>query len=117
MIFCRACGKEIHETAPACPHCGGLQNPASSLSAHKANDRSLWLSVASLVLGIISLLALLDDSGWDAETTLGLFIFAVAGLVPGIIALTKQGNYKGLAISGVVLSSVAIFAAIGIAIG
>ena len=22
MIFCRGCGKEIHETATACPHCG-----------------------------------------------------------------------------------------------
>ena len=22
MIFCRGCGKEIHETAPVCPHCG-----------------------------------------------------------------------------------------------
>ena len=22
MVFCRGCGKEIHESAPACPHCG-----------------------------------------------------------------------------------------------
>lgn len=26
MIFCRYCGKELHETAPACPHCGALQD-------------------------------------------------------------------------------------------
>ncbi len=25
MVFCRACGKEIHETAVACPHCGAAQ--------------------------------------------------------------------------------------------
>lgn len=25
MVFCRGCGKEIHETAPACPFCGALQ--------------------------------------------------------------------------------------------
>ena len=25
MIFCRGCGKEIHETATACPHCGATQ--------------------------------------------------------------------------------------------
>jgi len=25
MVFCRGCGKEIHETAPTCPHCGALQ--------------------------------------------------------------------------------------------
>lgn len=26
MVFCRGCGKEIHETAPTCPHCGATQN-------------------------------------------------------------------------------------------
>lgn len=26
MVFCRGCGKEIHETAVACPHCGAQQN-------------------------------------------------------------------------------------------
>ena len=26
MVFCRYCGKELHETAPACPHCGAVQN-------------------------------------------------------------------------------------------
>jgi Tfp pilus assembly major pilin PilA len=25
MVFCRGCSKEIHETAPTCPHCGALQ--------------------------------------------------------------------------------------------
>lgn len=24
MIFCRNCGKQIHETAPQCPHCGAI---------------------------------------------------------------------------------------------
>lgn len=26
MVFCRGCGKKIHETAPMCPHCGALTN-------------------------------------------------------------------------------------------
>jgi hypothetical protein len=26
MVFCRGCGKEIHETAPSCPHCGAVQS-------------------------------------------------------------------------------------------
>lgn len=25
MVFCRGCGKEIHESAKACPHCGATQ--------------------------------------------------------------------------------------------
>ena len=30
MIFCRSCGKEIHETAPQCPHCGAMKNNKSN---------------------------------------------------------------------------------------
>lgn len=40
MVFCRGCGKEIHETAPTCPHCGapqGMQCDASvAISATEA---------------------------------------------------------------------------------
>lgn len=25
MVFCRGCGKEIHSSAQACPHCGATQ--------------------------------------------------------------------------------------------
>lgn len=25
MVFCRGCGKEIHESANSCPHCGATQ--------------------------------------------------------------------------------------------
>ncbi len=28
MVYCRGCGKEIHETAVSCPHCGA-QNSTS----------------------------------------------------------------------------------------
>ncbi|MET3116048.1 uncharacterized membrane protein YhaH (DUF805 family) [Undibacterium sp. GrIS 1.8] len=33
MVFCRGCGKEIHETAPTCPHCGASQTVSSTSSA------------------------------------------------------------------------------------
>jgi hypothetical protein len=29
MVFCRGCGKEIHETARSCPHCGAQQKTNS----------------------------------------------------------------------------------------
>jgi hypothetical protein len=25
MVFCRGCGKQLHETARHCPHCGAVQ--------------------------------------------------------------------------------------------
>lgn len=30
MIFCHGCGKEIHESAASCPHCGASQSKTSS---------------------------------------------------------------------------------------
>ncbi|EKM5066017.1 NINE protein [Cronobacter turicensis] len=30
MVFCRGCGKEIHESAKACPQCGATQVAAAS---------------------------------------------------------------------------------------
>ena len=30
MVFCRACGKEIHSTAPLCPQCGAPQKVAAT---------------------------------------------------------------------------------------
>ncbi len=35
MIFCRGCGKQIHETAPACPHCGARQAGAATSPSEK----------------------------------------------------------------------------------
>ncbi|WP_114501151.1 NINE protein, partial [Klebsiella pneumoniae] len=34
MVYCRGCGKEIHETAKSCPHCGATN--ASSGSGEKS---------------------------------------------------------------------------------
>ena len=30
MVYCRGCGKEIHESAPTCPHCGAPQKAPST---------------------------------------------------------------------------------------
>lgn len=32
MVFCRGCGKEIHETAPTCPSCGAPQSAKAQSS-------------------------------------------------------------------------------------
>lgn len=33
MVFCRGCGKEIHETAISCPHCGAQQRATISIKS------------------------------------------------------------------------------------
>jgi rRNA maturation endonuclease Nob1 len=43
MVFCRGCGKEIHETAPTCPMCGAPQvGPAQGKSNRGAGGLILW---------------------------------------------------------------------------
>jgi TM2 domain-containing membrane protein YozV/Tfp pilus assembly major pilin PilA len=68
MVHCRACGKEIHETAPTCPHCGAPQNistPSSTIKTHTV--AGLWCAflggfgahrfyLGSVVTGILSVL-------------------------------------------------------------
>lgn len=43
MVFCRGCGKEIHESAPVCPHCGAPQkiNNSASISPTSKNTPPL----------------------------------------------------------------------------
>src|SRR5690349_9993310 len=38
MVFCRGCGKEIHDSAPTCPTCGAVQttNPQAVLAGQAA---------------------------------------------------------------------------------
>jgi uncharacterized membrane protein YhaH (DUF805 family) len=41
MVFCRGCGKEIHETAVTCPHCGAPQNTQSISSPQRGDENSM----------------------------------------------------------------------------
>jgi len=93
MVFCRGCGKEIHETAPTCPHCGAPQNtgyPGKSkvtagilalflgaFGIHRFYLGQWWgifyllffwtliPSIVSFVEGIVFLVT--DDATWNAK--------------------------------------------------
>ncbi len=39
MVFCKACGKEIHQTAPTCPNCGASQTGGRSV---KSQNAAFW---------------------------------------------------------------------------
>lgn len=115
MVFCRGCGKEIHESAPVCPHCGAPQG-AVDRSDQQFPVGSIWMAITSLVLGIVCILAFFDDSPWDKDTIAGMGLFAVAGLAFGAVSLSKQSAGKGMAISGVVISAISLLAYIGMAL-
>lgn len=44
MVFCRGCGKEIHQTAPTCPFCGAPQNAVHSQTINAANRNYIGVS-------------------------------------------------------------------------
>jgi ribosomal protein L37E len=39
MVHCRGCGKQIHESAPTCPHCGAPQAAVQSAHSAAASDK------------------------------------------------------------------------------
>lgn len=62
MGFCRGCGKEIHESAVTCPHCGAPQGRSGSTNADSGAlkyvlpvGRSGW-AVAAGYLALFSVL-------------------------------------------------------------
>lgn len=112
MLFCRCCGKEIHETALSCPHCGGVQN-STVISVAQQPDGVLWVPITSMVIGIVCTFAFFDDSQWDKDTIFGLGSLLVVGFIFGVISLNKQKTGRGMAIAGVVLSSILLLALIG----
>lgn len=49
MVFCRGCGKEIHETAISCPHCGAQQGVPAGTST---KSQSVAVLLAAFLGGI-----------------------------------------------------------------
>jgi hypothetical protein len=112
MVFCRCCGKEIHESAPTCPHCGGIQHTQFSVVAN-AEDGPVWVAILALIAGILCILGLVDDGPMDKDTTIGLIMLAIIGVVFGSISIKNQVTGKKMAIAGVVLSTIALLALVG----
>ena len=48
MVYCRACGKQLHHTATACPACGARQRPAGT-----SDKRILPAMLLCLFLGFL----------------------------------------------------------------
>lgn len=105
MVYCRACAKELHETAPTCPQCGALQQA----SIPQTQAEIPWLAIVSLILGIICALTLFDDSEWDRETIVGVGILSLAGLACSVICINQKHPGKNLAIAGLILSGLTAF--------
>ena len=48
MVFCRGCGKEIHETAISCPQCGAIQGKQNVVTKSRVTAAVLALLLGGL---------------------------------------------------------------------
>ena len=79
MVFCRGCGKEIHETASACPHCGAKQRVEGEKSKTTA-------ALFALLLGGFGV-----HKFYLGRTGLGiLYLMFCWTFIPALIALIES---------------------------
>ncbi|HIU74907.1 MAG TPA: DUF4190 domain-containing protein [Candidatus Pelethocola excrementipullorum] len=107
LFICPQCGKEIDANEQACPYCGLPLNQSSQGNPyqqpyHMQNQQpqgSSGLSIASMVLGILSIVFSCLGLGW---------ILGVIGLILGIVAIFNKNQGRGMAIAGITTSAISI---------
>lgn len=138
MAFCPKCGTKLEENGKFCVECGNsLQGNETSKPA-TVEKNAKGVSIASMILGIVSILwtlsmlislsssipaldELLLDYGMDAERigaiigfcigyTLFAFVPGIVSLVLGLVGCSRKKN--GMAISGIIMGSIGIFASL-----
>lgn len=88
MVYCHACGRQIHETAVTCPQCGAQQRLPTAASKSKLAAGLLAIffggfGVHKFYLGSIGLGVLYLVFFWT-------LIPAIVGLIEGIIYLATD---------------------------
>jgi|GEM_PF-1143644 len=109
---CPLCKEEIHKDAIKCKHCGSM---LISITPHVQNtekEGSLWISIVSLVFGVLLIGFVFEDGEWDKESIMAFLSLCSISLGFGILGIVKKLNGEGMAIAGVVLSALAILIAI-----
>ena len=106
--FCTSCGSEVHEGDNVCSNCGTPIKKDTDTPVQQGNTtvvvnqvqpkKSNGMATAGFVLSLISLLCCSPLS--------------IVGLILSIVGMTKakdcDGNGKGLAIAGIIISAIAI---------
>lgn len=112
MTYCITCGHQIHTSATHCPQCGVVRrsHPAALHTPHPQDP--LWLPLAALVCGLISVAALLGPTPWTALKAAGAGILITSAVALGCIAVARQERGQGLAIAGVALGAIGVIGAI-----
>ena len=98
--FCPNCGSEIKE-GKFCSNCGTTineENPTTNVTINNQNNNN-GMAIAGFTVSLVSTLLCCGIFNW-----LGL-IFSIVGLVQ---SKDKNGEGKGLAIAGIVISCITV---------
>ncbi len=90
MVFCRGCGKEIHETATMCPHCG-YQYSDESVGGGKKN---MWMAGVSFIVALLCFLNWFEIDTWTQDIKVGLWLFSIVSIVLSSISLSQKHRGK-----------------------
>lgn len=84
-MFCQKCGKEIHNEAVVCIHCGCAVTGADNSIKNGNSTETNGLAITALILS---------------------FFVPIAGLILGIVGLVKYKNqdYKSMSVSAIIIS-------------
>ena len=100
--FCISCGKELPEGAVACPNCGASQNanPQPQVVANNAQQSGTnGLAIAGFIVSLVSLVLCCGSAS---------VISLVLSIIGSVKAKNYDGNGKGFAIAGIIISAVGI---------
>lgn len=93
-MFCTNCGKEINDNAAICPYCGVVANKNALSNASSNTNQSNTMAIVGFIFSLF------------------FFFFALVGLICSIIGFKRApefgGNGKGLALAGIIISSISI---------
>jgi uncharacterized membrane protein YvbJ len=107
MIFCRGCGKQIHESAPHCPQCGALQASSNSLS------KVSWMSIVAIIVGGFGFLGSFDFNPRDKDQVIGIVFLIVISIALAGISLHQGKPGRSLSIVAITLSVLGLLICFG----
>jgi len=111
MVFCRGCGKQIHETAKSCPHCGAPQ-----IGFPTKKDTYHWSSMTAFISGIVVfLMAMTEPDGkWDSDAVLGGMILGSIPIAFSLYSFSiSENKSRWMAITGITLGIIVVLVSIG----
>ena len=103
--FCPNCGAEVPDGAAACPSCGAMQGGATVpqqqvvVNNPPAQSKSNGLAIAGFVVSLVSTILCCGSLN---------VISLVLSIVGAVKAKDYDGNGKGLAIAGIVISAIGL---------